>query len=158
MARWIFCFLWLGLAAGSARAQTNWDPRAEQVRAECIAGRRIICGRVLQAGKAGLVVDSGYPALLQPPLNHSWVTRGQAALEKPAALVESATPDAIAVGLVFLTDLPRRPAVHRYDYVCLHGYPAGHYDYVPLNGVTNRVRRFAGGLETAVRLNLAASR
>jgi hypothetical protein len=65
-------------------------------------------------------------------------------------------PDSIAVGLVFLTDIPKRPAVHQYDYVVLHGYPAGQYDYVPVPGVTKTIRRFAGGLETAVRLNLQA--
>jgi hypothetical protein len=43
--------------------------------------------------------------------------------------------------------------VHQYDYVTLQGYPAGHFDYVPLPGITNRLRRFAGGLETAVRLS-----
>jgi len=149
MARWLICGLWLILAAAPALAQTNSD-----VRAECIEGRRVICGRVLQISKAGLVVDSGYPTLLQPPLNHSWLTRAQAAPEKPAALVERSAPDAIAVGLILLTDYPRRPAVHRYDYVCLHGYPAGKLDYVPVAGVTNKIRRFAGGLETAVRLNL----
>src|SRR5581483_946450 len=92
MARWLICGLWLILAAAPALAQTNSD-----VRAECIEGRRVICGRVLQISKAGLVVDSGYPTLLQPPLNHSWLTRAQAAPEKPAALVERSAPDAIAV-------------------------------------------------------------
>jgi uncharacterized repeat protein (TIGR03806 family) len=63
----------------------------------------------------------------------------------------------MAVGLVLLTDLPKRPAVHPYDYVALHGYPAGHYDYVPAPGVTKTIRRFSGGLETAVRLILKSS-
>jgi hypothetical protein len=60
----------------------------------------------------------------------------------------------MAVGLVFLTDIPKRPTVHQYDYVALNGYPAGHYEYVPLPGVNKTLRRFSGGLETAVRLNL----
>lgn len=144
--------------AGAAIGQTNTDSPAEQARTACIQGRRMICGRVLQINKAGLVVESGYPALLQPPLNHSWVVRAPAALERPAAQVERMAPDSMAVGIVLLTDLPRRPGVHRYDYVSLHGYPAGFYDYVPVPGVTNRIRRFAGGLETALRLNLAADR
>jgi hypothetical protein len=145
------------LATWSVGAQTNLAVRAEQIRAECIQGRRYVCGRVLQVTKTGLVIDSGYPSLLQPPLNRSWVTRANAAPARPAALVESSAPDSIAVGLLFLTDIPKRPAVHQYDFVSLHGYPAGHYDYVPVPGVTKTIRRFSGGLETAVRLNLQAS-
>jgi uncharacterized repeat protein (TIGR03806 family) len=147
----------LGLAAWSASAQTNLDGRAEQLRAELIQGRRCICGRVLKITPSGLVVDSGYPSLLQPPLNHSWVTRANVTPARPSALVEGAAPDSIAVGLVLLTDIPKRPSVHQYDYVALHGYPAGHYDYVPVPGVTKTIRRFSGGLETAVRLNLRSN-
>jgi uncharacterized repeat protein (TIGR03806 family) len=142
------------LAAGSVSAQTNWNVRAEQIRTACIQGRRHVCGRVLQVTKSGLVVDSGYPTLLQPPLNHSWLTRAIAAPVRPPNLVEGAMPDSMAVGLVFLTDLPKRPAVHQYDYVALNGYPAAQYDYVPVPGVHKTIRRFSGGLETAVRLNL----
>ncbi len=153
--RWmVFC---VALPVWPALAQTNLPDRAEQIRAQCIAGRRIVCGRVLQVTPSGLVVDSGYPSLLQMPLNHSWVTRANVAPARPAALVERAAPDSIAVGLLFLTDIPRRPRVHQYDYVNLHGYPAGHYDYVPVPGVTKTIRRFSGGLETAVRLNLQSS-
>jgi len=153
--------LCLALGAWSLSAQTNLNigadhDRAEQMRAACIQGRRIICGRVLQVTKAGLVVDSGYTNLLHPPFDHSWVTRAQANPARPAVLVESAEPDSVAVGLVLLTDFPRRPPVHRYDYVVQHGYPAGHYDYVPVAGVTKTIRKFTGGLETAVRLNLQA--
>ena len=110
--------------------------------------------RVLQINRSGLVVDSGYTGLLQPPLNRSWVTRGNVVPTRPAALVEGAAPDSVAVGLILLTDVPRRPAVHPYDYVALIGYPAGRCDYTPAPGVTNTIRRFAGGLETAIRLNL----
>jgi len=137
----------LGLLAGSALGQTNGDTRAA-----CIQGRRVICGRVLQITTAGLVVDSGYTGLLQPPLNHAWLNRATALPARPAQVMEKSTTDAVAIGPLLLTDFPRRPAVHQYDYVTLQGYPAGHYDYVPLPGVTNRLRRFAGGLETAVRL------
>jgi len=63
----------LGLLAVSAPAQTMVDTRAA-----CIQGRRIICGRVLQITPAGLVVDSGYTGLLQPPLNHAWLNRATA--------------------------------------------------------------------------------
>jgi uncharacterized repeat protein (TIGR03806 family) len=145
------------LAAWTAAAQTNTQALAEQIRSACIQGRRCVCGRVLQVTPSGLVVDSGYPALLQKPFNHSWVTRANVDLNRPANLVESAEPHSIAVGLVFLTDLPKRPRAHQYDYVALMGYPAGHYDYVPAPGVTKTIRRFSGGLETAVRLNLATN-
>ncbi len=141
------------LAPGPGQSAPAADP-VEAIRTRCILGRRHVCGRVLQITPSGLVVDSGYTGLLQPPLNHSWLTRANVVPARPAALVEGAAPDAIAVGLLLLTDIPKRPAVHRYDYVALNGYPAGHYDYVPAPGVTNTIRRFAAGLETAVRLNL----
>ncbi|MGO8699487.1 MAG: chitobiase/beta-hexosaminidase C-terminal domain-containing protein [Limisphaerales bacterium] len=152
--------LWVVALLGlthSVFGETNEYAGAEQIRAQCIHGRRCICGRVLEITKAGLVVDSGYTSLLQPPFNHSWVTRGNANPARPAALVEGHEPNSVAVGLVFLTDLPRRPKVHPYDYVVLTGYPAGQYDYVPAPGVTKKIRQFAGGLETAVRLNLTSS-
>ncbi|HEY3860406.1 MAG TPA: chitobiase/beta-hexosaminidase C-terminal domain-containing protein [Verrucomicrobiae bacterium] len=155
LQRFVFCLLLIAAARVSARG--NEAVQAEKIRSECIEGRRYVCGRVLQIVKEGIVVDSGYPSLLQPPLNHSWLTRANVAPTRPAALVEGKEPDSIAVGLVFLTDLPRRPAVHPYDYVALHGYPAGHYDYVPVAGISKTIRRFSGGLETAVRLNLEAA-
>ncbi len=49
-----------------------------------------------------------------------------------------------------------RPSIST-DYVALHGYPAGHYIYVPVPGVTKTIRRFSGGVETAVRLILQSS-
>jgi hypothetical protein len=130
--------------------------RLEQVHSACIVGRRRVCGRVLQVTPSGLVVDSGYPSLLQPPFNRSWLTRSVAAPTRPAAMVEATAPDSIAVGLVFLTDIPKRPSVHLYDYVALIGYPAGHYDYVPAPSVKKTIRRFAGGLERAVALTIQA--
>jgi uncharacterized repeat protein (TIGR03806 family) len=148
----LFVFF-IGLAAWSVSAQTNQTVDAQQIRNQCIEGRRYICGRVLQVTPKGLVVDSGYPTLLQTPLNHSWLNHANVAPVRPAAMLEGSAPDSIAVGLVFLTDIPKRPPVHVYDYIALHGYPAGQYDYVPVPGVKKTIRRFAGGLETAVRLN-----
>ena len=126
----------------------------EQIRTACIEGRRTICGRVLQVSKTNLVVESGYTTLTQPPLNHSWVTRSNVNPPKTPNLVEGKAPDSIAVGLVFVVDFPKRPAVHQYDYVCLHGYPAGSEVYKPMPGIEKTLRKFSGGLETAVRLNL----
>jgi hypothetical protein len=145
----VFC-----LPAWAVSAQTNATIRAEQIRAECIQGRRHVCGRVLEVTPSGLVVDSGYTSLLQPPLNHTWLTRAAAAPVRPAALIERGAPDSVAVGLVFLTDLPRRPKARQYDYVSLIGYPAGQYNYAPAPGVAKTIRRFAAGLATAVRLTL----
>jgi hypothetical protein len=124
--------------------------RLEQVRSACIARRHRVCGRVLQVTPSGLVVDSGYASLLQPPFNHSWLTPASAAPAPPAASVEATAPDSIAIGLVFLTDIPKRQKVHEYDYVALISYPAGHFDYIPAPGVKKSIRRFAAGLESAV--------
>jgi hypothetical protein len=144
----------LCVVARSVSAETNTVANAEQVRAECIQGRRHICGRVLEVTKSGLVIDSGYTSLLHPPFDHSWLTPSTATPTRPGAQVERAAPDSIAVGLVFLTDLPRRPKPHPYDYVSLIGYPCGQYNYVPVPGVTKTIRRFAAGLATAVRLSM----
>jgi hypothetical protein len=144
-------------ASGGATNVSVAEPpnsRLEQIRSACIFGRRRVCGRVLQVTPTGLVVDSGYPTLLQPPLDHSWVTRASAAPVRPAGLVEGSEPDSIAVGLLFLTDVPKRQKVHQYDYVALIGYPAGHFDYEPVAGVKKTIRRFAGGLERAVTLTV----
>ena len=93
------------LAPGPGQSAPAADP-VEAIRTRCILGRRHVCGRVLQVTPSGLVVDSGYTGLLQPPLNHSWLTRANVAPARPAALVEGAAPDAIAVGLLLLTDIP----------------------------------------------------
>jgi hypothetical protein len=162
----LLCF-WLVACSALAQnhpadASTNSDsavkaPSAsnyEQIRAACIANRRRICGRVLQVTPAGLVVDSGYTNLLAPPFNHTWLTRANANLARPTNLVEGTVTDSVAVGLVFLTDVPRRQKPRQYDYVALIGYPAGQYVYAPMPGVSKNIRRFAGGLETAIKLTM----
>jgi hypothetical protein len=146
--------------SNSTPAQTNAlnaYQRAEQIRTACIEGRRFIAGRVVQVTPGGLVVDSGYKQLLSPPFNHSWVVSGRASVDREAHAVEQNSPDAICVGLVFLSNIPKRPPVKNYDYVVIHGYPAGKYDYVPVPGVEKVVRRFSASLERAVEINLAAS-
>jgi len=161
----LVCFFWQTVVVSAQTNTVNTNNlvnpasialRAEQIRAACIQGRRHICGQVLQITKAGLVVDSGYPTLLEPPLNKSWVTLAAAAPVRPPNQVEGKMPDCMAIGLVFLTDLPKRKKPQLYDYVALNGYPAGQYEYVPLPGVHKTIRKFAGGLDTAVRLNLQA--
>jgi hypothetical protein len=130
--------------------------KAEQIRADCVNGRRHVCGRVLQIVPGGLVVDSGYTDLLRPELSQSWFAPGTVSASRPPNLVEEKTPGSVCVGLVFLADVPKRPAVKAYDYVIIEAYPAGQYDYAPLPGVTKTIRRFSAKLEGALQLNLAA--
>jgi hypothetical protein len=131
--------------------------KAEQIRADCVNGRRRICGRVLQIVPGGVVVDSGYPDLLRPELSQSWVAPGTVSATRPPNLVEEKTPGSVCVGLVFLADIPKRPAVKAYDYVIIEAYPAGQYDYAPLPDVTRTIRRFSAKLEVALQHNLAAA-
>ena len=128
--------------------------RSEQLRAQCIEGRRYIAGRVLQVVPEGLVVDSGYSALLSPPFNQSWVVTGTASVSRDANAVEEKKPNALCIGVVFLSNIPKRPAVKAWDYVLLHGYPAGEYMYSPVPGVQKNVRRFSASLERAVEINM----
>ena len=139
-----------GSAVGDALKQ---QARTEQIRSACIEGRRLICGRVLQVTPEGLVVDSGYKQLLAPPLNHNWVVPRTAVVSREANAVEEQKPGAISVGIVFLSNIPKRPAVRLYDYVTLHGYPAGYHDYVPVAGVEKKIRRFSASLERACEIN-----
>lgn len=130
--------------------------KAEEIRTTCINGRRRICGKVLQIVPEGLVVESGYTNLLRPELSHSWLAPGNVTSSLPPNLVEQNSPGAICIGLVLVTDIPKRPAVKAYDYVILQAYPAGQYNYVPVPTVKKTIRRFSVGLATAVQLNLAA--
>src|SRR5665213_8496 len=105
--------------------------KAEQIRTACVNARRRICGQVVQIVPGGLVVDSGYPDLLRPELSRSWVAPDTVYPSRPANLVEEKTPGAVCVGLVFLTDIPKRPPVKIYDYVIIEAYPAGQSVYQP---------------------------
>jgi hypothetical protein len=124
--------------------------KAEQVRTRCIEGRRYIAGKVLQIVPEGLIVDSGYSRLLSPPFNRSWVVTGVASVSRDPSLVEEKKPDALCAGLVLLSNIPKRPAVKAYDYVVIHGYPAGEYAYAPVPGVQKTIRRFSASLDRAV--------
>jgi hypothetical protein len=111
---------------------------------------------VIQVLPDGLIVDSGYDNLLNPPFNQSWVVRGTADVKRDPAMVEENRPDAIGVGLVCLTELPKRPPVKIYDYVVIRGYPAGERMYTPVPGVQKTLRRFSASLDRAVKINLQA--
>lgn len=143
------------LQAPEARAELL---KIERVRNECINGRRRLCGLVLQAGKDGLVVDSGYTDLLRQELSHSWVVPAGVAASRPANLMEENSPGSVCVGLVYVTALPRRPVVRPYDYVVLQAYPAGEYTYAPVQNVKRTIRRFSVELETAIQLNLPTAK
>jgi hypothetical protein len=132
--------------------------QAEQIRAVCVNGRRRICGQVLQVTPGGLVVDSGYTDLLRPELGKSWVAPGTVTTSRPTNLVEEITPGSPCIGLVFLADIPKRPAVKIYDYVIIEAYPAEDYIYQPVPGVTKNIRRFSARLEGAVQWNLGVGR
>ncbi|HTL54452.1 MAG TPA: hypothetical protein VL361_02185 [Candidatus Limnocylindrales bacterium] len=132
--------------------------KVEQIRTRCIEGRRYIAGRVLEVTPDGLVIDSGYSRLLSAPFNKSWLVTGTATIERDPTLVEENKPDAICSGLLLLSNFPKRPAVKNYDYVVIHGYPAGNYVYVPAPGIKKTIRRFSASLERAVESNQVLER
>jgi len=139
-------------------ASTNQSPtlaeRSEKIRATLIEHRRVVCGRVLKVFPDGVVVESGYTELLKPPFNQSWWTSGGAKVERDSKALEINEPGSACIGLVFLTDIPKRPRVQQYDYVALQAYPAGEYQYTSVPGVQKTLRKFSAGLDTAVRLKL----
>jgi hypothetical protein len=148
-----------------AMAQTNVSPSTNQtpaldqravaeLRTACINGRRCVCGKVIKIVPEGVIVDSGYTALMDPPFTQAWVIPGGALVNRDSKLLERNEPASPCIGTVLLTDFPRRPAVKLYDYVLLQAYPAGEYLYTPVPGVEKPIRKFAGGLDTAVRARL----
>jgi len=74
-------------AAAAATVQTNAPlsavQHAEHIRAACLQGRRIICGKTLKVLPDGLVVDSGFTDLLRSPLNKTWLISGSVATSRP---------------------------------------------------------------------------
>jgi hypothetical protein len=139
-----------------AQQARDFEQATEKIRADCVQGRRIICGRILMILPDGLVVDSGYTNLMRPPLSKSWLVPGTVQTSRPANLVEGNEPGCVCVGLVFLTDLPKsHPATkpRPYDYVVIQGYPAGRYTYTSVGTIQRTVRRFAAALPRAIRIN-----
>ena len=153
--------LCLPVTVVTAQTRTNAAPpldpvRAEAMRATCLQGRRLVCGRILAVEPVGMIVECGYSDLLREPLNKSWLVPGTATVARNPSLVEADRPDALVTGTILLTDYPKsrtlKPKV--YDYVNLHAYPAGEYFQTLPGGLKKPLRRFAGGIETAVRLQL----
>jgi hypothetical protein len=156
---------WLALASCTG-AETNviWaqpdNPMAtqqlsEQMRAQCLAGRRSICGKILQVFPNGILVESGYTNLTRAPLTKSWLIPATVSATRGENLVETRQPGALCIGTVFLTDPPRGKP-RQYDYVVIAGYPAGEFTYTSVAPIRKTVRRFSANLEKAVKTNLSA--
>jgi hypothetical protein len=159
---WLPAVAQTNVATPTSANQTNQtgarDQHAADIRTACIDGRRCVCGKVIQIVPEGLVVESGYTALMHPPFIGSWVIPSGALVNRDSKLIERDEPASPCIGTVLLTDFPKRPAVKLYDYVLLQAYPAGEYLYKPVPGVEKQIRKFAGGLDTAVKLKLAAQK
>lgn len=151
--------------APASSVETNQTPaviqRAEAIRADCLANRRLICGKIIKVLPDGIVVDSGYTDLLRPALSASWLVPGSAIASRPDNVIEQHEPGAVAIGLVFLTDYPTaRGAAAKpklYDYVVLLGYPAGQFTYTSVGTVQRTVRHFSASLLSAVKINFEAA-
>ena len=129
---------------------------SEQMRGQCIAERRSICGKILKILPEGLLVESGYTNLLREPLTKSWLVPASVVASLAPNLVESREPGAMCVGTVFLTDLPRGKP-QQYDYVIIAGYPTGEYTYDSVGTIHKTVRRFSASLDKAVKTNIATA-
>jgi len=143
-------------ATNAAKADVQ---RQEKVRAACIEGRRLICGKILDMLPEGLLVESGYTNLLREPLAKSWLIPGTVEASRAENLVEGAAPGTVCVGLVFVVNAPSgkkfKPA--KYDYVIIQGFPAGQYTYSSTGTVRRTIRKFSASLLEAVHLNLEAN-
>jgi|GEM_PF-2029318 len=141
-----------------ASAQTNLAriKLKEQIRTQCLEGRRTICGKILRILPEGLLIEAGYTNLLREPLTKSWLLSATVVASPAHGLVESKEPGAICVGTVLLTDAPRGKP-HVYDYVILCGYPTGETTYTSVGTLKKTARRFSANLDKAVATILASS-
>ncbi len=164
ISAWLPAVAQTNVSTSTSANQTNQtvgrerDQRAADIRAACINGRRCVCGKVIKIVPEGLIVESGYTALMQPPFTGSWAIPSGALVNRDSKLIERDEPASPCIGTVLLNDFPKRPAVKLYDYVLLQAYPAGEYLYTPVPGVEKQIRKFAGGLDTAVKIKLAAEK
>jgi len=144
--------------ADVASAQTNIAliQLKEQIRSQCLEGRRTICGKILRILPEGILIQAGYTNLLREPLTKSWLLPATVVASPAPDLVESKKPGGICVGTVFLTDLPRGKP-HVYDYVILCGYPTGETTYTSVGTVKKTARRFSANLDKAVAVLASAS-
>ena len=142
-----------------ARRARAFEEATEKIRADCVQGRRMICGRIVKINPDGLVVDSGYTSLMRTPLNKSWLVPGTVQAARDTNLIEGQEPGSVCAGLVCLTAPPKsRTAKPKlYDYVVLQGYPAGQYTYTSVGTVQRTIRRFSASLAGALKANRAAA-
>jgi hypothetical protein len=150
--------------AGAAQVQTNQDlakQRYEKVRLQVIQNRRMICGKIIKILPDGIVVDSGYTNLMRAPLNQSWLIPGTVVASRAVNYVEASEPDAVCVGQIFLTDLPKpRGLVAKpklYDYVNIEAFPVGQYTYTSVGTLQRTVRQFTTKLQNAALWNFQQS-
>jgi hypothetical protein len=131
----------------------------EAIRADCILGRRIICGKIVKVLPGGLIVESGYTNLMRLVLAHSWLIPGTVAAEREPNQLEKNETDAICIGLVYLTDTPksRRAKPRLFDYVDLQAFPVGQFTYNSVGNLQRTVRHFSGSLAMAVQLKRIAA-
>ncbi len=127
-----------GTAPGVESHRLATQELSEQLRAECIAGRRSIRGKILRIFPKGILVESGYTNLARAPLTRSWLIPGTVTAARGENLVETREPGALCVGTVFLTNLPRGKP-RQYDYVVIAGYPTGEFTY-SFGGVSSAKR------------------
>ena len=142
-------------ASTSQGSGLDYMRATEKIRAQCVEGRRIICGRIVKILAGGLIVDSGYTNLMRHPLDRSWLIPGTVEARREPNLVEKNEADCVCVGLVYLTDTPkarrRKPKV--FDYVVVETFPAGQFTYNSVGTIRRTVRHFSASLASAVRLN-----
>lgn len=149
--------------AQSGTTSANQDvvlaQRVEKIRQECIANRRMICGKILKIQPDGLVIDSGYTNLSRYPLNRSWLVPGTVVAARATNVIEGNQPDSICIGQVFITDLPRSTGAKPklYDYVNFEAFPTGHYTYNSVGDLQRTVRKFSTKLPKAVEWQLQQS-
>ena len=142
--------------AGARQKEISRIELKEQIRTQCLAGRRSICGKILRILPEGVLVEAGYTNLLREPLTKSWLIPGTVVASRAQNLIEGKDPGAICVGTVLITDLPRGKP-HLYDYVILAGYPTGEITYTSVGTLKKTVRRFSANLEKAVNARVAAA-
>ncbi len=144
------------LPAKTFQTQTNQNLSdaqfAEKLRADCIESRRSICGKILKVLPDGLVIDSGYADLARDPLNRSWLAPGTVTVTRATNIVEGNQPESMCIGLVFLTDIPKKRGMNPklYDYVNLEGFPTGQYTYTSVGNVHRTVRKFSTKLAKSI--------
>ena len=92
---------------------------------------------------------------MRAPLSGSWLLPGTVVATRDTNVVESSQPDAMCIGPVFLTDLPKAQGAKPkpFDYVKLEGFPIGQQTYTSVGDLKRTVRKFTCKLGDAVRWN-----